>query len=303
MEELANLCTIECKQGSVRAVRFNIDGTYCLTCGADKKIKLWNPHRQLHLKTYGGHANEVLDAAGSCDSSHVVSCSADKSVILWDVSTGQPIRRLRNHAASVSCVKFNEESTMAISGSVDNTVACWDVRTRTNEPVQVLRDAKDAITSIQVTDYEISSTSVDCFVRLYDLRACKVTSDFIGSVITYASLTRDGQCLVVSCSDNTIKLIDKDTGEMLSSYVGHETKDYLMENCIDCKDSSIISGSASGEIWFWDLISGSVLKKLMHEKGKVVASITHHPTQNYLMSACEDKVKLWGPPDVTMDES
>lgn len=88
MGELTKLITIKCKQQVVRAVRFNVDGSYCLTCGADKKIKLWNPHKELPLKTYGGHANEVLDAAGSSDSSQIVSCSADKSIILWDVTTG-----------------------------------------------------------------------------------------------------------------------------------------------------------------------------------------------------------------------
>jgi len=34
-----------------------------LSCGSDKKIKLWNPVSGLLLKTYGGHADEVTDAA------------------------------------------------------------------------------------------------------------------------------------------------------------------------------------------------------------------------------------------------
>ena len=38
------------------------NGNYCLTCGSDKTVKLWNPHRQLLIKSYGGHGLEVLDA-------------------------------------------------------------------------------------------------------------------------------------------------------------------------------------------------------------------------------------------------
>jgi len=81
-----------------------------LSCGSDKKIKLWNPVSGLLLKTYGGHADEVTDASvhiihieqmgfliiyilfifqGSCDSSYIVSASLDKSIIYWDVSTGK----------------------------------------------------------------------------------------------------------------------------------------------------------------------------------------------------------------------
>jgi mitogen-activated protein kinase organizer 1 len=294
MTDLSTIVTIKCKQQVVRAVRFNIDGTYCLTCGADKKIKLWNPHRQLLLKTYGGHANEVLEAAGSCDSSHIVSCSADKSVILWDVTTGQPIRRYRGHASSVTCVKFNEESSMAVSGSVDNTVAFWDIISRRQEPIQVLKDAKDTITSIQVTDHEIMTCSVDSHVRLYDIRVGKMFSDYIGNIITYGSMTHDGQCYVLSCNDGTIKLFDKDSGELLNTFTGHDCKDYMLENAVNEKDSHIISGSATGEILFWDLISSTCTNKLVHNVNKPVVSLSHHPTDNYLLTACDDEIKLWG---------
>lgn len=45
-----------------------VDGEYCLTCGSDKKIKLWNPYKELCLKTYAGHGDCVMDVCGSCDS-------------------------------------------------------------------------------------------------------------------------------------------------------------------------------------------------------------------------------------------
>ncbi|CAG4969834.1 unnamed protein product [Colias eurytheme] len=292
--QLITLTTIKCKQQAVRAVRFNIDGTYCLTCGADKKVKLWNPHKNLLLKTYGGHANEVLDVAGSCDSSQIISGSVDKSVILWDVTTGQPLRRYRAHASSITCIRFNEESTMAVSGSIDNTVAFWDVASRRQEPVQTLKDAKDSITSIQVTDHEVLTTSVDCHTRLYDMRVGKMISDYVGAIITHGSMTHDGQCYVLSCSDDTIKLFDKDSGELLNTFSGHQSRDYMLENCINEKDSHIISGSASGEVFYWDLISSNITNKLVHTSNKAVVSLSHHPTDNYLLTACEDEVKLWG---------
>jgi len=57
------------------------------------------------LKTYGGHGNEVTDAAGSCDSCFIVTSSLDKSIIYWDVTTAVPIQRLREHAGGVNCVR------------------------------------------------------------------------------------------------------------------------------------------------------------------------------------------------------
>ena len=90
---------LEGHQGAVRAVRFNYDGNYCLTCGSDKLLKLWNPYKGTLLKTYSGHGYEVLDAAGSSDNSRLASCGADKTVIQWDVATGQIIRRFRGHTS------------------------------------------------------------------------------------------------------------------------------------------------------------------------------------------------------------
>lgn len=88
--DLKCVANIQCDQGAVRAIRFNgkaynvlkvflcfdycfficfiVDGEYCLTCGSNKKIKLWNPYKELCLKTYAGHGDSVMDVCSSCDS-------------------------------------------------------------------------------------------------------------------------------------------------------------------------------------------------------------------------------------------
>ncbi|CAG9863342.1 unnamed protein product [Phyllotreta striolata] len=301
--DLECLNTIDCKQGAVRAVRFNVDGSYCLTCGSDKKIKLWNPYKSLLLKTYGGHGNEVLDACGSCDSSQIVSSSSDKSIIVWDVSTGQPTRRLRGHAASVTCVKYNEESTIVISGSLDNTVMCWDVKSRSQDPVQTLKDAKDCVTSLQITDHEILAGSVDCSFRRYDLRNGKCDSDFVGAPVISLCFSHDGQCILAGSADNTVRLFDKTTGEMLGEYLGHKTHDMNVESAIITNDNFVLSGSITGEMWCWDLVSAEVVNKFIHTPNKVLNSLSVHPRKDLVMTASVGTVKVWGTPeDLIADE-
>ncbi|MEQ2191447.1 WD repeat-containing protein 83 [Xenoophorus captivus] len=155
------LRTIDCQQGAVRAVRFNVDGNYLLSCGSDKSLKLWSVGRGTLLKTYSGHGYEVLDADGSYDNSQLCSCSSDKTVILWDVATGQVTRKLRGHAGKVNCVQFNEEGSVILSGSIDGTVRCWDTRSRRNEPIQVLDEARDSISSLKVAQHELLTGSAN----------------------------------------------------------------------------------------------------------------------------------------------
>ncbi|XP_040591262.1 WD repeat domain-containing protein 83-like [Mesocricetus auratus] len=153
------LKTLDCGQGAVRAVRFNVDGNYCLTCGSDKTLKLWNPLRGTLLRTYSGHGYEVLDAAGSFDNSHLCSGGGDKTVVLWDVATGQVVRKFRGHAGKVNTVQFNEEATVILSGSIDSSIRCWDCRSRKPEPVQTLDEARDGFQKDQRPQHKSSHTS------------------------------------------------------------------------------------------------------------------------------------------------
>lgn len=74
------------------------DGNYCMTCGSDKSLKLWNPYNTTLLKTYNGHGYEVLDAQASCDNAQLCSCGMDKTIILWDVASAKMVRKYRQHA-------------------------------------------------------------------------------------------------------------------------------------------------------------------------------------------------------------
>ena len=75
---------------------------------------------------------------------------------------------------------FNQEATVVASGSYDATVRLWDCRSNSHEPIQILKDAKDSVTSVKVSDYGILTGSVDGFVRDYDIRMGIVRQDEIG---------------------------------------------------------------------------------------------------------------------------
>lgn len=69
---------------------------------------------------------------------------------------------------------------MIISGSRDNSVMCWDGRSKAQEAVQCLNDAKDSISSLRVSDHEILSASFDGKVRTYDIRVGELCADYMG---------------------------------------------------------------------------------------------------------------------------
>ena len=58
---------------SVLAVRWNADGNYCLSCGKDSTIKLWNPFKSMCVALFSGHGRDVTDVDCAGDSEHFVS--------------------------------------------------------------------------------------------------------------------------------------------------------------------------------------------------------------------------------------
>ena len=205
---------------------------------------------------------------------------------IWDVSTGHVVRRIRAHAAQVNCVRYNHDSSVALSGSVDGSVKAWDLKSKSWEPIQTFDDAKDAISSMCVSDYEIITASLDGQVRRYDLRKGQLCADnlrskikrrfhaLINPIMITASignviLSNDKQSLLVNCINSKVKLIDKGTGEILAEYVtqrlkithyffqsfkGHKNGKYRVEGGFIDNDAYVVSGSEDGFVHVWDLI-------------------------------------------------
>jgi mitogen-activated protein kinase organizer 1 len=246
----------------------------------------------------------VLDATGSCDSSFILSGSTDKSIIYWDVSTALPVRRIRTHVAGITCVKFNEDSTVAISGSRDNTVQCFDIRSRALESFQTLKEAKDCITGLLVTSTKIITSSLDGCIRQYDIRAGELTCDKIGIPITSLSITSDEQCLLASCQDEAIRLVDIDGGEVLTEYKGHKgSKDYRIECGTTKGDGYILTGSSYGQMIVYDFLEANEVKRLpISTENSIITTFSRHPTGDEMLIASRREMQLWGLSDVEIIE-
>ncbi|KAL7089859.1 hypothetical protein ACP275_12G003400 [Erythranthe tilingii] len=157
-------------EGAVLAARFNANGEYCLSCGKDRTIRLWNPHRGLHIKTYKSHGREVRDVHVTPDNSKLSSCGGDRQVFYWDVATGRVIRKFRGHDSEVNAVKFNEYASVVVSAGYDRSVRAWDCRSHSTEPIQIIDNFLDSVMSVCLTKTEIIAGSVDGTVRTFDIR-------------------------------------------------------------------------------------------------------------------------------------
>jgi mitogen-activated protein kinase organizer 1 len=182
---------------AVLVVRFNSKGSYALSGGQDRCLHLWNPHRGLHIKSYVGHGYEVLDIDVNYDNSKLASCGGDKMAYTWDVATGNIIRKLKGHTSKINSIRFNPEASVVVTASYDKTVKIFDMRSNGAMPIQELLDARDSVSSLHISDFEIIAGSVDGCVRTYDIRAGKLKTDTLGQPVTSVSLSNDSNCILV----------------------------------------------------------------------------------------------------------
>lgn len=278
---------------AVLVVKFNKTGSYALSGGQDRCLHLWNPHKGLHIKTYVGHGYEVLDIDVSQDNTKLASCGGDKMAYTWDVSTGNIIRKLRGHTAKINSIKYNEESSVVATASYDKTVKIWDCRSNSGEPIQEMDHSKDSVSSVWVSESEIITGSVDGCVRTYDIRAGKLRTDFLGQPVTCVSLSNDKNCILATCLDSTLRLLDKSSGELLNQYKGHKNVTYKIASCLTPDDAYIVCGSEDNNVYIWDLVDSKIVRTLKGHTN-IVCGLSVHPDEPCVISSGVDgTVRVW----------
>ena len=168
--------------GPVYTAKFNNAGEYCMTGSEDRNVCLYNPSKGILIKTYKAiHNYAVHSIAINHDNSKFVTGGGDKLVFLTDVLEGKAIRKYQGHAAAVNCVAYNTENNvivsvklMQISGSYDTTVRFWDNRTGGYAPIDIIRGIRDSVSHLIVNRFEIIVSSIDGFLRTYDIRKGEV---------------------------------------------------------------------------------------------------------------------------------
>ncbi|KAL2197440.1 WD40-repeat-containing domain protein [Corynascus similis CBS 632.67] len=236
------------------------------------------------IQTYNSHAHSVLSLAIANSNATFCSAGGDRAVLLWDVATAQTLRRFgsastaHSHSGRINAVCFaGADDSLVVSGGLDCTVRLWDVRSGgmgAGAAVQILRDARDAVTSLAVCGAEVLAGSVDGRVRAYDVRMGRCVTDVFPGSVTSLCLARDGRTVLVGTLDSKIRLMDRRDGSCLRTYSDPAWRNDELrvqsvlggrERFVVAGDEMVgpqeegIGGSNDGKVWAWDLLTGKLV--------------------------------------------
>jgi WD40 repeat protein len=94
------------------------------TCGADRKIKLWNAEGK-EQATLEGHKDWVNDVAFSPDGAWLASSSQDKSIKLWKVDDKSNAHTFGPLPSTPWSVAFSPDGTILAAGTHKEGVRLW----------------------------------------------------------------------------------------------------------------------------------------------------------------------------------
>ncbi|GMH42600.1 hypothetical protein BSKO_10519 [Bryopsis sp. KO-2023] len=287
--------TLTGHDGAVLAIRFNKEGTYCLSCGKDRTVRLWNPERGILVKTYEGHGYEVRDVCVAKDNSKFATGGGDRQIFLWDVGSGKTIRRFKGHEKTINTLTFGAEDGVMFSGGYDTFVHVWDCRSRNYNAIQTLSGFKDSVTCVKATGTEIFASCVDGTLKRFDIRMGQVCTDDFREPVTCVALSGDEACVLVACMSDRMVLTDKSSGQVLATYRGHKHRAYKIECGFTPTDAHVVGASEDGFVYYWDLVRSNIAKQFRAHKDTVCSIATHAECHVLLTASTDGEIKVWGP--------
>ncbi|MGJ5672556.1 MAG: protein kinase domain-containing protein [Nostochopsis sp.] len=287
---------------NVNSVAISRDGQILASGHDDKTIKLWNLNTHKLISTLRGHSQAVKSVAFSPKENILATASDDQTIKLWNLTTFEEICTLLGHSSAVKSVAFSLGEILA-SGSWDKTVKFWNVTT--GEEILTLTGHQLQVSAVAFSPQNqlLASASFDRTIRLWDLSSLHTQTQKKFENCPYNSLcghawavltvafSPDGKILATGSDDNTIKLWDVNTGQVIHTLLGHSWS--VLTVAFSADGETLISGSRDNTLKLWRVCTGEKIATLTGHVDSVT-TVAVNPVAQIIVSGSRDKtIKLW----------
>ncbi len=280
----------------IYCIKFSQDGDYCLSGSQDKSIKLYNPLKNLLIKSYDNiHSNDVLDLVITKDNTKFASVGVDKQVFLTDSIKCNILRRFPGHLSTINSVCFNSDESILVTGSNDFSVRIWDLKSQNREPIQTILDAKDSISKVLCLSEKIISISIDGHLRMYDIRYGNMIKDNLEISLNGIDCSQDEKFLCISGTDDCLRLMECETGQIIKVFAGlHRSKNYVKTVKFSKENDGVYVTSENNDIAFYDLVNEKK-DRILRGHSKISSGFDINPKEKNLLISCgfDCNILLW----------
>ena len=218
--------------GPIHIIRFTSDGSYCITGGNDRTVRLWNPTRvdpayrppmSTKLSSQEYYARQYSQSHDGDDSStqhhHLPS-----ALPMQTYSEGHvhPVHAISTNSSSTILLSSSDKTLIATNLVTAQTVQKWWGHTARIEYVACLGGGGDSNNGEEI----YASASYDATVRLWDARSkskepLMILDGAKDSVSCISSGGKGTAQIITSSVDGKIRTYDLRTGQIITEDISH----------------------------------------------------------------------------------
>ncbi|XP_071329885.1 transducin beta-like protein 3 [Trachinotus anak] len=235
------------------------------TCGSRVNVLEISTGKIVHSVEHEDQ-EDITSFALSCDDELLVTASRALLLKQWDWRQAQCTRSWRAiHTVPVASMTFDSTSTLLATGGCDGTIKIWDVVKQ--YCTHNLKGSSGVVHLVQfhpdISRLQLFSSSLDCGIRLWDLRSsqcvCVLQSHY--SAVTSLCFSPDGGTMISSGRDKICTVWDLKTRKAKRTVPVYEAVEgvvLLPENTdfsqigIKSKDLHFITAGSKGVLRVWE---------------------------------------------------
>jgi len=111
--------------GTIRALRFNQDGSGLLVSSGDSSVGLWDMESRREVRNFFGHRSEALDVCLSYDQTMVVTASADQALYGYRLDSGRLLMWSEISQGITGSLVSDPQQRLLATGGGDGHLRVW----------------------------------------------------------------------------------------------------------------------------------------------------------------------------------
>ncbi|KAG0043057.1 hypothetical protein BGZ83_011888, partial [Gryganskiella cystojenkinii] len=293
-------CCLRVFEGHSDSVEMAVfTGDRIVSASKDMTTRIWSLSTGKCLHVLEGHMDAINSVAVSSNGLLIGTASNDMTARLWnfDGSLG-PV--LIGHGRVVSKVVFSPDNLQVATSSWDGTVRLWD--SHTGASLNVLQGHVLPVYTISFSrsGTQLASVGRDKNIRLWSSHSTGSRSNSSGHTgqlqfVSYIGTSADqsGQFVGSASRDNTVRVWNRTTGELVHILKVHEPGKTIDSSALRCmvpspEGDEICVCSVDSTVRIYDVASGSCKLTLNGHEGTVI-DVAYSPDGLLVATASYDK--------------
>eukprot|EP00347_Sterkiella_histriomuscorum_P004635 403359707 len=248
-----------------------------IATGGDCSVKIWDANT-LTLKTsFSKLTKSVNCMAYSNNADYLLVCSNDYQAKILKSNPLRVMTFLNGHTDTINSCCFTNFSQRAVTGSADRMIKLWDIFRGSCTEKFVCASQCNSV-DVSYSDRVYVSGHQDGSIRIWQLQAKTPAKEIIGlhdDAVTSAVFLPDGNHILTNSRDNTLKLIDSRTYEVVQTIedaLNYANPPFTPSRvAVNSVGNIAMVPSSSGHVVAFDLDSGGFIRTMKNDQLKGLA--------------------------------